>query len=101
MSACLAAFLEPWALLWLLLLVPLIVLYVLKRRRRERVVGSTLLWEEALRDLRAERPFRRLLPRVALLLQALAIVALAFALARPTGGDAMPRGSVLAVVVDV
>ncbi len=93
--------LSPWGLAWLGLLVPLVLLYVLKRRRETKVVGSTLLWEQALRDLRAERPWRRLVPQVALLLQALAIAAGALALARPVGAGAVPSGAHVAVVVDV
>ncbi len=94
-------FLAPYNLAWLSLLVPLIILYVLKRRRQERTVGSTLLWEQALRDLRAERPWKKLTPQVSLLLQALVIIAGAIALARPAGAGQAPQGSRLALVVDV
>ncbi len=92
--------LSPLSLLWAGLLVPLVALYVLKRRRQAREVGSTLLWALALRDLRAESPFRRLLPQVALALQALALVAGAVALARPVGAGDAPAGALLAVVID-
>lgn len=95
------SFLAPWNLLWMGLLAPLIGLYILKRRRQERVVASTLLWEQALRDLRAERPWQRLIPQVSLLLQALVIVLGALALARPVGAGNVPRGARVAVVVDV
>ena len=74
--------LSPWSLAWLGLLGPLVLLYVLKRRRQEREVGSTLLWELALRDLRAERPWKRLVPHLSLLLQALVLIA--GVLLRPT-----------------
>ncbi|MAQ19191.1 MAG: hypothetical protein CMN30_30875 [Sandaracinus sp.] len=94
-------FLAPWNLAWLGLLVPLGILYVLKRRRQERPVGSTLLWEQALRDLRAERPWKRLTPQVSLLLQALVIVAGSLALARPAGVGRAPRGARTVVVLDV
>jgi hypothetical protein len=92
--------LSPWSLAWLGLTVPLLLLYVLKRRRQVRVVGSTLLWEQALRDLRAERPWRRLIPQVSLLLQLLALVAGALALARPVGAGTAPAGARVAVVID-
>ena len=45
------SFAAPLQLAWLGLLVPLVVLYILRRRRDRRQVGSTLLWESALRDL--------------------------------------------------
>ncbi len=93
-------FLAPMQLLWLSLLVPLIALYVLKRRRQRRVIGSTLLWEQALRDMRAERPWKKLIPQVSLLLQILAIVVGSIALARPAGAGSVPSGAWVAVVVD-
>jgi len=92
--------LSPLQLAWLGLLAPLIVLYILKRRRQQRVVGSTLLWEQALRDLRAERPWKKLIPHLALLLQALVILLGALALARPAGAGRVPAGARVAVVVD-
>ena len=95
------SFLAPWNLAWLGLLVPLVGLYVLKRRRQERRVGSTLLWEQALRDLRAERPWKRLMPQLSLLLQALVILAGAIALARPAGAGRLPAGASTVVIVDV
>ncbi len=93
-------FLAPMQLLWLGLLVPLVALYILKRRRQRRVIGSTLLWEQALRDMRAERPWKKLIPQVSLLLQILAIVVGAIALARPAGAGSVPSGAWVAVVVD-
>ena len=94
------SFLSPLSLAWLGLLVPLVLLYVLKRRREARVVGSTLLWELAQRDMRAERPWQRLVPHLSLLLQALVLVLGALALARPTGGTTVPAGARVTVVVD-
>ncbi|WP_053234901.1 vWA domain-containing protein [Sandaracinus amylolyticus] len=92
--------LSPASLAWLGLLGPLVLLYVLKRRREARVVGSTLLWEQALRDLRAERPWKKLIPHLSLLLQALVLIAGAVALARPAGAGQIPQGARLAVIVD-
>lgn len=92
--------LSPWSLAWLGLLAPLVLLYVLKRRREVREVGSTLLWELALRDMRAERPWKRLVPHVSLILQALAIIVAAVALARPVGAGSVPAGARVAVVID-
>ena len=94
------SFTAPLQLAWLGLLVPLVVLYILRRRRERRRVGSTLLWESALRDLRAESPFRRLVPHLSLLLQALIIILGALALARPSGAARLPEGAQLAIVVD-
>lgn len=87
--------------LWLLaLLVPLVVLYVLKQRRAKVTVSSTWLWQAARRDLLAKQPFRKLLPQVPLVLEALAIVLLSLALAGPiTRGGEIP-GEHVAIVID-
>ncbi len=92
--------LSPASLAWLALLAPLVALYVLRRKHQLRVVGSTLLWERAVRDLRAERPFQRLIPYASLLLQASALILAALALARPSGVGRLPDGARVVVVVD-
>jgi hypothetical protein len=87
--------------LWLLgLLVPLVVLYILKVRRRRVRVSSTWLWAVARRDLLARSPFRRLIAEVPLLLQLLALGLLALALAAPATRAGAVIGDHLAVVVD-
>jgi len=88
--------------LWLLgLLAPLLVLYVLKVRRQRVTVASTWLWQAAARDLRASSPWQRLRGRWLLLLEALAIAALALALARPTHHGGQLSTEHVALVVDV
>lgn len=74
----------PGALWWLLLVPLVILLYMLRARREVRVVPSVLLWERAARDLVARIPVRRLERSLLLLLQILAIAAVALALARPS-----------------
>lgn len=64
--------------------VPLLIsLFLLKLRRRPRRVGSTMLWEQAVRDLQANVPLRWLRPSVLLLLSLLVLTLLLLALARP------------------
>src|SRR5216117_2882045 len=77
------SFLAPFALTLFALSVPLVLLYFLKVRRRERTVSSLLLWSTALRDREASTFFQRLQRDPLLMLQLLALLALAFALARP------------------
>jgi len=87
--------------LWLLAgLAPLIVLYILKIRRQRVRVSSTWLWTAAQRDLLAKQPFRRLVAELPLLLQILALAALAVALARPASRGGKIAGDHVAIVID-
>src|SRR4029450_9325676 len=77
------SFLAPLALSLFALSVPLVLLYFLKVRRRERAVSSLLLWSTSLRDREASTFFQRLHRDPLMLLQLLALLVLALALARP------------------
>jgi hypothetical protein len=92
--------LYPLGLLLLAGLVPLVVLYILKIKRRRQRVSSTWLWAAAQRDLLAKHPFRKLVLELPLLLQILALLALAFALARPSSHGGTIDGDHVAIVVD-
>ncbi len=87
--------------LWLLtLLAPLVVLYILKVRRPRQRLSSVWLWAESKRDLLARSPFKRLVPQIPLLLQALAVALLALAAARPASRGRAVSGDHVAIVVD-
>lgn len=77
------SFLAPLALLLGLLALPILVLYMLRLRRREVAVSSTLLWQKLVRDREANAPWQRLRRNLLLLLQLLILAALVLALARP------------------
>ncbi len=77
------SFLSPLAFGALGLSLPLVLLYFLKVRRRERRVSSLLLWDSTLRDREAAAFFQRLQRDPLLILQVLALIALTLALARP------------------
>lgn len=92
--------LSPWLLAGFAALVPLLALH-LRRRRRRREVASLRLW----RELPAAAPTRRraaIVPSLPLLLQALVIVLLVLALARPEGDGGTPSAGAppRVVVVD-
>lgn len=87
--------------LWLLgLIAPLVLLYVLRIRRQRLRVPSTWLWGAAQRDLLAKSPFKRLVVQVPLILQLLALVLLALALARPATRGGAITGDHVAIVID-
>src|SRR5690606_30850753 len=72
----------------------LLVLYFLKLRRRPLRVSSTLLWEEAVRDLQVNVPLRMLRFSWLLVLQLLILTLFLLALARPAlrvQGETPPR----------
>ena len=56
---------------------------MLRLRRREVIVSSTLLWQKLLRDREANAPWQKLRRNLLLILQLLILAALVFALARP------------------
>ncbi|MFQ6133950.1 MAG: VWA domain-containing protein, partial [Armatimonadota bacterium] len=77
------SFLTPLALIFAGLSIPIILLYMLKLRRRDVLVSSTLLWQRLLRDREANAPWQRLRRNLLLLLQLLVLALLTLALARP------------------
>lgn len=98
-------FLSSWfmapALLGFLGLLPVVVLlYILKLRRTEVTVPSTLLWMKSLQDLTANAPFQRLRSNLLMLLQLLILALLAVALARPFIEAAWATGDTVCVVID-
>jgi len=77
------SFLSPVALLGLLFVPLVLAMYLLKLRRDERVVPSTLLWQRLLTDVEANAPWQRLRRSLLLFLQLLLVALLAILAARP------------------
>lgn len=101
----LLGFLKTWLLmpqaLWFLWLIPIVILlYLLKLRRTEVIISSTLLWLKSLHDLTANAPFQRLRKNLLLLLQILILLALVFALARPYMRTFAQAGNSICVLID-
>jgi uncharacterized membrane protein len=92
------SFLTPLAFAAFALSLPLVLLYFLKVRRRERRISSLLLWQAIVRDREASTFFQRLQRDPLLLLQILALLALTLALARPVA-TVMGEGARKVVVV--
>lgn len=77
------SFLAPLALIGLGLILPVLLLYMLRLRRREVVISSTYLWQQVLRDREANTPWQRLRRNLLLIIQLIALILLVLALARP------------------
>ena len=75
--------LTPLALAFAALSLPILALYMLKLRRRDVEVSSTLLWQRLLRDRQANAPWQRLRRNLLLILQLVILALLTLALARP------------------
>lgn len=75
--------LVPAALAFAIIIPIILILYLMRPKRQERVVGSTLLWQQALQDLQASRPWQRLRVTPLLLLQLLAAIIIILVLTRP------------------
>ncbi|HLF90200.1 MAG TPA: BatA and WFA domain-containing protein, partial [Anaerolineales bacterium] len=93
------SFLTPLAFLSALLAIPILILYMLKLRRKEVEISSTMLWQMILRDRQANAPWQRLRRNLLLLLQLLILAGLVFALARPAIPiPAVATGSVIVLL---
>jgi hypothetical protein len=77
------SFISPLALLGLIFLPAVVAMYLLKLRRDEAVVPSTLLWQRLVADVEANAPWQRLRRSLLLLLQLLLVLLLAALAARP------------------
>src|SRR5690242_13350284 len=76
-------FATPLALLGLLFVPAVVAMYLLRLRRTETVVPSTLLWQRLAADVEANAPWQRLRRSWLFLLQLLLIVAVVLLAARP------------------
>ncbi len=77
------SFLAPIALAGLAFLPVVVAMYLLKLRRDEAVVPSTMLWQKLVSDVEANAPWQKLRRSLLLLLQLLLVLILAFLAARP------------------
>ena len=81
-------FLRPSGAWALLALIPVILLWILKKRAKREDVPSLLLWKRMESEAPQSKPFQKLRSRLLLWLQILMVALLTFALMRPatTGG---------------
>ena len=77
-----------------------LLMYILRMRRKERIVSSTLLWQTALRDLQANSPWQKLRSSLLMWLQILFLVLAVLALVRPTLKVLAGGGQTIAIILD-
>ena len=93
-------FASPLALLGLLFVPAVVAMYLLRLRRTETVVPSTLLWQRLAADVEANAPWQKLRRSLLLLLQLLLVAILAFLAARPFVERPAGLARDLVVIVD-
>jgi Ca-activated chloride channel homolog len=76
-------FITPLALAGLVFVPAVVAMYMLKLRRDQAIVPSTLLWSRLMTDVEANAPWQRLRRSALLLLQLLLVIALVLLAARP------------------
>ncbi len=93
-------FAAPLALLGLAFVPLVVAFWMLKLRRSERTVTSTLLWQRFGEDLQANAPWQRLRRSFLLLLQLLLVVLLALVASQPFGERPATLARDLVLVID-
>lgn len=78
----------------------IVLLYILKVKRREVLISSTVLWASLVKDLQASQPFQKLRFSLLLILQILALLAVVTALANPVTQSLDLEGKTIIVVID-
>ena len=76
-------FTNLWPLFLLLTIPPVIMLYILKRKYKEEVISSSLLWKEVYKNTRASTPWEKFKKNIMLLLQIIIILSVILALMSP------------------
>ncbi len=94
------SFLAPFLAVFGISVPAIIVLYILKVRRRDVVVPSTLLWRPDAVDRQASVPWQRIRQSWLLFLQLLAAIALVLALTRPALAHPAQLGPDTVVIID-
>lgn len=74
---------NPWGMLALLGIPVIILMYILKQKHKEYTVPSLFLWEMALAQTDAQRPFQKLKKNLLMFLQILAVIIIALILSKP------------------
>ncbi|WIV11506.1 BatA and WFA domain-containing protein [Proteiniborus sp. MB09-C3] len=77
------SFYSPLFFLFFIGLIPIIIMYLLKKQHTDIIISSNYLWEKALKDVEANRPWQRLKKNLLLILQLLIFLLIVLSLAKP------------------
>ncbi len=92
--------LAPFNFVYAALIGVILLLYVLRLKRRERIISSTMLWPTALRDLQANSPWQKLRSSLLMWLQIAFIALCVLALVRPAMRVLGIGGQNMAIILD-
>ncbi|RKD30552.1 vWA domain-containing protein [Thermohalobacter berrensis] len=76
-------FYSPISFLFLLGIIPIILMYLLKKKHERIEISSTYLWKKAIKDMEANTPWQKLKKNLLLLLQILIFTLIVLALTEP------------------
>jgi len=93
-------FLNPLAFILAILLPIIVLMYLLKLRRPQKVVSSTYLWQKLIRDVEANAPWQKLQKNILMFLQLLFLIALIFALSNPFLWSSGTGSSSMIIIID-
>lgn len=93
-------FLSYWPLAFLILVPVIILLYILKQEAKQKAVSSTLLWQEAYRNIEATKPWERLKKNILLVLQIITVLLFILAMMGPWIHSLGSAGSQVILVID-
>ncbi len=94
------SFIAPLNFLFAALLGAILVQYILRLKRKEREIPSSLLWQSAIRDLQANAPWQKLRSSLLMWLQLGFVLLAVLALVRPALKVLSSGGQTIAVVID-
>ncbi len=77
------SFFSPIFFLFFIGIIPIIIMYLLKKQHTDIVISSNYLWEKALKDIEANRPWQKLRKNLLLILQLLIFSLIVLSLAKP------------------
>lgn len=93
-------FYSPIFFLFSLGLIPIILMYLLKKQHKDIEISSNFLWKKTLRDIEANKPWQKLRKNLLLLLQILAFIFIVLTLTQPYIISDILSGGSLIIVLD-